>query len=109
MRKLIPSLLAAAMVLGGNALAADKKIVLIAGHPSHGPGDHEFRAAMKTDPAAALNKYALTTDERTALLAGDVAALHHMGVNDFLMGYLARFEVCGLTIPLYAERIRSAR
>src|SRR5678815_4531889 len=26
------------------ALAADKKIVLIAGRPSHGPGDHEFRA-----------------------------------------------------------------
>ena len=24
--------------------AADKKIVLIAGRPSHGPGDHEFRA-----------------------------------------------------------------
>src|SRR5215212_8894251 len=24
--------------------AADKKIVLIAGKPSHGPGDHEFRA-----------------------------------------------------------------
>src|SRR5687768_18619149 len=26
------------------AQAADKKIVLIAGRPSHGPGDHEFRA-----------------------------------------------------------------
>ena len=26
------------------ALAADKKIVLIAGNPSHGPGDHEHRA-----------------------------------------------------------------
>ena len=24
--------------------AADKRIVLIAGKPSHGPGDHEFRA-----------------------------------------------------------------
>src|SRR6266404_339792 len=24
--------------------AAEKKIVLIAGKPSHGPGDHEFRA-----------------------------------------------------------------
>src|ERR1051325_9128432 len=24
--------------------AADKKIVLVAGKPSHGPGDHEFRA-----------------------------------------------------------------
>src|SRR5688500_11322826 len=26
------------------APAADKKIVLIAGRPSHGPGDHEYRA-----------------------------------------------------------------
>src|SRR6478672_1405881 len=26
------------------AVAADKKIVLIAGKTSHGPGDHEFRA-----------------------------------------------------------------
>ena len=71
--------------------------------------DQAFRAAMKSDPAAALNKYELTNDERAALLAGDVATLHRLGVNDFLMGYLARFEVCGLNIPLYSERIRSAR
>ncbi len=42
------------------------------------------------------------------LLAGDVVTLHRMGVNDFLMGYLARFEICGLTVPIYAERIISA-
>jgi hypothetical protein len=35
-------LLAVVSALG--AFAADKKIVLIAGRPSHGPGDHEFRA-----------------------------------------------------------------
>ncbi len=44
MRKLIPSLLAAAVVLNINALAADKQIVFIAGVPSHGPGAHEHRA-----------------------------------------------------------------
>ncbi|MEK7707855.1 MAG: ThuA domain-containing protein, partial [Verrucomicrobiota bacterium] len=44
MRKLIPSLLAAAVVLNLNALAADKKIVFIAGVASHGPGEHEHRA-----------------------------------------------------------------
>jgi hypothetical protein len=71
--------------------------------------DQAFRAAMKSDPAAALNKYELTNDERAALLAGDVATLHRLGVNDFLMGYLARFEVCGLNVPLYSERIRSVR
>ena len=40
------ALLAAALLLGGlgSGLAANKKILLIAGRPSHGPGDHEFRA-----------------------------------------------------------------
>ena len=84
--------------------------------------DHAFRAAMKADPAAALAKHDLTEEERKALLAGDVARLYRLGVNAFLtqgelyrlgvnavlMGYLPRFEVCGLTMPIYNERIRSA-
>lgn len=44
MRKLIPALLAVASLLAVGALAADRKIVLIAGSPSHGPGEHEHRA-----------------------------------------------------------------
>ena len=28
------------------AVAADKKVVLVAGNPSHGPGDHEFNAGI---------------------------------------------------------------
>jgi hypothetical protein len=70
--------------------------------------DHTFRAAMKADPAAALAGLDLTKAERDALLAGDVAALYRMGVNSFLMGYLCRFEVCGLTLDVYNSRIRSA-
>jgi type 1 glutamine amidotransferase len=42
MRTLLFSLLAAATLL--DAHAADKKIVLVAGRPSHGPGEHEHRA-----------------------------------------------------------------
>ncbi|HEY0454742.1 MAG TPA: ThuA domain-containing protein [Verrucomicrobiae bacterium] len=42
MRTLLHLLVALALTVP--ALAADKKIVLIAGRPSHGPGDHEFRA-----------------------------------------------------------------
>ena len=43
--KLFPTLtLIAACVWPLGALAADKKIVLIAGKPSHGPGAHEHRA-----------------------------------------------------------------
>ena len=57
--------------------------------------DRAFRAAMKADPAKALAPLDLTDAERSALIAGDVGALFRMGVNGFLMGYLARFEVCG--------------
>src|SRR5881394_835212 len=38
------SLILACLALTVPAIAADKKIVLIAGGPSHGPGEHEFRA-----------------------------------------------------------------
>jgi len=37
-------LLVAALSMAVGALAADKKIVFIAGNPSHGPGEHEHRA-----------------------------------------------------------------
>jgi len=67
----------------------------------------EFRAAMKADPAKALGPLNLTDAERKAILAGDVVTLYKMGVNAFLMGYMPRFEVCGLNVPLYNERIRT--
>ena len=70
--------------------------------------DKDFRAAMKADPAKALAGLDLTDAERTAILTGDVVALYNMGVNSFLMGYLPRFEVCGMNLPLYNERIRTA-
>jgi hypothetical protein len=70
--------------------------------------DHGFRAAMKADPAKALEKLDLTDAERKAILAGDVATLYNMGVNSFLMGYMPRFEVCGLNQQVYNERIRTA-
>ena len=71
--------------------------------------DHEFRARMKTDPAAAIAKFDLTGQEKRALLAGDVVTLHRLGVNDFMMGYLARFEICGLSVLVFNEKIRSAK
>lgn len=70
--------------------------------------DHDFRARMKADPKAALAALDLSEEERDAILAGDVAKLYRLGVNSFLMGYLCRFEVCGLTLPVYNERIRAA-
>jgi hypothetical protein len=71
--------------------------------------DHAFRGRMKTDPAGAIAEggYDLTEAEKRALLAGDVVTLHNLGVNDFLMGYLARFGVCGLSVQSFNEKIRS--
>ena len=71
--------------------------------------DHAFRAAMKADPAKAIAPLDLTGDERSALLAGDVGTLFRMGANAFLMAYLARFEVCGLNVAIYNERMRAVK
>jgi Aromatic-ring-opening dioxygenase LigAB, LigA subunit len=71
--------------------------------------DHAFRGAIKADPAKALAPLDLTEAERNALLAGDVGELFRMGVNGFLMGYLARFEVCGLNMQNYNERMRAVK
>src|SRR5579859_2427062 len=71
--------------------------------------DHTFRTAMTADPTKALAPLDLTEAERAALVAGDVGALYRMGVNGFLMGYLARFEVCGLNVQSYNERMRAVQ
>jgi Aromatic-ring-opening dioxygenase LigAB, LigA subunit len=71
--------------------------------------DHAFRAAMKADPAKALAPLDLTDEERRALVAGDVGTLYRMGVNGFLMGYLARYEVCGLNVEVYNQRMRAVK
>ena len=47
MKTLLLSLLAALLSCNIGAHAADKKIVLVAGKPSHGPGDHEFNAGVQ--------------------------------------------------------------
>jgi len=71
--------------------------------------DHAFRAAMKADPVKALAPLDLTDEERRALLAGDVGTLFRMGANAFLMAYMARFEVCGLNVETYNQRMRSVK
>jgi ethanolamine utilization microcompartment shell protein EutS len=69
--------------------------------------NHAFRAAMQADVASAIADLPLTDAERAALIAGDVATLHRMGASDFLLYFLTRFEIAGLTLPVYNQRIRA--
>jgi hypothetical protein len=70
--------------------------------------DPEIRAALKKDPAAALERFPLTTEEKAALLAGDVAKLWEAGASGFLLSYLTRWDLFGLTVDVYCERMRKA-
>ena len=71
--------------------------------------DPAFREALKRDPASAIAPLSFTDDERSALLGGDVAWLYERGAHPFLLAYLIRWELFGLTVALYSERIRQAR
>jgi len=70
----------------------------------------ELRAALHRDPEAALRaaRPPLAEEEIAALLSGDVGRLSRMGANHFLLHQLGRWEVLGLDLPTYAERIRAA-
>ncbi|MDX6525662.1 MAG: hypothetical protein QOI43_1173 [Gaiellales bacterium] len=69
-----------------------------------------LRDELARDPETALRavRPPLSDDEVAALLAGDVGALSRMGANDFLLHQLGRFELFGLDLPRYADRIRRA-
>lgn len=69
--------------------------------------DRNFRQAMKDDPARAMRSYDLSDEERGLLTAGEVGKLHLLGANAFLLGYLTRFEVLGLALPVFNERMRA--
>lgn len=71
--------------------------------------DKAFREAIKTDPAAALAPLDLSAKEREAFLAGDVATLYEMGTHPYLLAHLCRWDLFGLTVPVYSERIRKAK
>jgi len=70
--------------------------------------DVAFRDAVQRDPAAAIKDRDLTAAEREALLKGDVARLYEWGCHPFLLAYLARWDLFGITPALYNERIHAA-
>jgi hypothetical protein len=69
--------------------------------------DIAFRDALKRDPATAMTPLSLSEQERAALLAGDVAWLYQQGAHPFLLAYLIRWELFGLTSAIYSERMRA--
>jgi hypothetical protein len=72
--------------------------------------DPALREAFLRDPSGELAKYPrkFSVAERTALLSGDVGTLYQMGVNAYVMGYLARYGLFGLTVESYSERVRAS-
>ncbi len=70
--------------------------------------DLAFREAIKRDPAAAIAARDLTEEERKALLEGDVVRLYEWGCHPFLLAYLTRWDLFGITQALYNQRIRNA-
>ncbi len=71
--------------------------------------DLAFRKSLKRDPASAIAARDLTDDERKALLEGDVVRLYEWGCHPFLLAYLTRWDLFGLTPAIYNKRIRTAR
>jgi hypothetical protein len=71
--------------------------------------DKEVREALKTRPAETLERFQLTANEKRLLLAGDVATLWEAGASGFLLSYLTRWDLFGLTVEIYSQRMRAAK
>lgn len=69
--------------------------------------DLDFRDRLRTDPATAIADVPLTDEERSALLAGDVAMLARGGVHTFLLSRIPRFGLLGLDRDEYIRRMRA--
>lgn len=71
--------------------------------------DLSVREGLKTDPRATMEKFPLTAEEKDLLLAGEVGRLWERGASGFLLSYLTRWELLGLTVPVYCDRMRAAK
>jgi hypothetical protein len=71
--------------------------------------DIPFREAVKADPAKAIADWPFTNEERKALLEGDIKRLYEWGTHPFLLAHFTRWDLFGVTAPIYAERIRGAK
>lgn len=71
--------------------------------------DGAFRDELGRDPAKALAALPLNDEERSLLIAGEVGRLHDLGAHSFLLSHLSRFELFGLTVEKYSERMRASK
>ena len=70
--------------------------------------DPEFRERLKKDPRSALADLPLSDEERCLLLAGEVGQLHDLGAHSFLLSHISRFELFGVDVPRYSQRMRAS-
>ena len=67
--RMAPLLIAVTLIAGTHILkGANKRIVLIAGRPSHAPGEHEFRAGSMLLQKALAGVNGVTVDVITMML-----------------------------------------
>ena len=66
--------------------------------------DEELKVRFKAAPVAALQPFALTDEERQAILAPDIGLLYVLGVNGQILMHYAAF--CGIEWPDYLQRMR---
>ena len=67
--------------------------------------DPEFRVRLQSNPDEAMKEFSLTDEEVQALKTGDIHALHHWGVSNFLMRVMPMHGLFGMTNETYRERI----
>lgn len=71
--------------------------------------DKVFRELAKSDPEAAMERMPLASEEKDMLRRGDVAALYEHGAHAFLLSFYTRWDLFGVTVAEYTERIHQAK
>ncbi|MGE3245023.1 MAG: hypothetical protein AB7F96_16850 [Beijerinckiaceae bacterium] len=70
--------------------------------------DEAFRNLAKTDPEGAMAQMPISEEEKALLRAGDVKALYERGVHAFLLSFLTRWDLFGVTLEKYSASIQQA-
>ena len=66
--------------------------------------DEDFKTRFRADPQKATTTFALTDEERRAVLEPDIGLLYVLGVNGQILMHYAAF--CGIEWADYLQRMR---